>query len=223
MGCDETSRGEQLIGAVYSIRGEIMQSSNVNVVRADTADADKLTGVLSVAFQDDPVSTWLFPDDAERERIHPLFFRPFVDMALEEGEVYTTDDRVAVALWLPIDVTKHTDPPNLEKLFKPILGPINAGRIAAFDKPSTANHPTNASHHYLPFIGVRPDQHGRGIGAALLNDRLDALDERGVPAYLEASSLDNARLYERLGFRRLAKTTDIPGGPSLYPMWRDPV
>jgi len=56
----------------------------------------------------------------------------------------------------------------------------------------------------------------------LLRDRLTALDEQGVPAYLEASSLDSARLYERLGFRRLAQTTDIPGGPSLYPMWRDP-
>ncbi|HTU06929.1 MAG TPA: GNAT family N-acetyltransferase [Trebonia sp.] len=199
-----------------------MQASKVNVVRADASDADKLTDVLSVAFQEDPVSKWLFPDDVERERINPLFFRPFVDMTLEEGEIYTTDDRVAAALWLPVDVAEHADPPDLGELFAPILGPVYAARVAAFDKRSTANHPTHASHYYLPFIGVQPDQHGHGIGAALLRDRLTALDEQGVPAYLEASSLDSARLYERLGFRRLGQTTDIPGAPSLYPMWRDP-
>jgi ribosomal protein S18 acetylase RimI-like enzyme len=197
-----------------------MHASKVNVVRADESDADKIIRVLSLAFQEDPVSKWLFPGDVER--VNPLFFRPFVDMTLEDGEIYTTDDRVAAALWLPVDVAEHSDPPDLGELFAPILGPDYAARIAAFDKPSTANHPTHASHYYLPFIGVQPDRHGRGIGAALLRDRLNTLDEQGVPAYLEASNLDSARLYERLGFRRLARTTDIPGGPSLYPMWRDP-
>jgi hypothetical protein len=72
-----------------------MRSSLVDIVRADVADADTVTGILSAGFQADPVSRWLFPDDTERERVHPLFFRPFVDMALADGEIYTADDRAA--------------------------------------------------------------------------------------------------------------------------------
>lgn len=91
-----------------------------------------------------------------------------------------------------------------------------------FDARSSANHPTHAGHYYLPFIAVRPDRHGTGIGTALLRDRLSILDRQRIPSYLEASSERSARLYERLGFTRLERTTDLPGGPSLYPMWREP-
>jgi GNAT superfamily N-acetyltransferase len=199
-----------------------MRSAEVNVVRAGVADADTITTILSVGFLADPVSKWIFPDDAERERVHPLFFRPFVDAALADGEIYTTDDRAGAALWLPVDIAAHGGQPELKELYEPILGPVHAERIGAYDERSTANHPTDAHHVYLPFIAVRPARHGRGIGTALLRDRLDVLDEQGVPTYLEASTKDSARLYARLGYQQLDQTTDLPEGPSLYPMWRDP-
>jgi GNAT superfamily N-acetyltransferase len=193
----------------------------VNVVRASEADADEITTILSAGFLRDPVSMWLFPDDRARERLHPHFFRLFVGMALVGGEIYTTDDHSAAALWLPVDVAAHAGQPDLGRLYEPALGSFHAGRIAMFDVRSTANHPTHTSHVYLPFIAVRPDRLGRGIGSALLRDRLDVLDKEGVPTYLEASSRDSARLYERMGYKRLDRTTDMPDGPSLYPMWRD--
>jgi hypothetical protein len=128
-----------------------VRRSRVDVVRADGADVDRITAILSAGFQADPVSRWLFPDDAERQRLHPLFFRPFVEMALADGEIYTTDDRVAAALWLPTDVKAHDSQPSLGKLYEPVLGPDYARRIAAFDERSTANHPAGADHVYLPF------------------------------------------------------------------------
>ena len=195
-------------------------SSDVNVVRAAESDAEVITTILSTGFQQDPVSSWLFPGDDDRARLHPLFFRPFVDMALADGEIYTTDDRSGAALWLPVDVAAHGGEPDLGELYEPILGPSYAARIAAFDERSSANHPDWADHVYLPFIAVRPDRFGRGIGTALMQDRLEALDEQRVPTYLEASNRDSARLYERLGYKRLDRTTDMPDGPSLYPMWR---
>jgi hypothetical protein len=42
------------------------RSSGVKVVRADEADATRITTILSAGFQADPVSRWLFPDDAVR-------------------------------------------------------------------------------------------------------------------------------------------------------------
>ncbi|MFF2522553.1 GNAT family N-acetyltransferase [Streptomyces liangshanensis] len=196
--------------------------SNVSIVRADGADAEEVTSVLATGFHDDPVSCWIFPDDADRARLHPDFFRPFVELALAEGSVWTTADRAAVALWLPVDVTAHDEGPDLRALYEPILGAYHADRIGAFDVRSTANHPAHTDHQYLPFVAVLPDRVGEGLGTALLTDRLDDLDRQGVPSFLEASNERSAKLYARLGYAHLDVTTDLPGGPSLYPMWRDP-
>ena len=198
-----------------------MQSHPAKIVRADETDADAIITILSTGFQNDPVSRWLFPDDDARERLHPEFFGPIVQMALEDGEIYTIEDRSGTALWLPV-TAHHEDQPGLGELYEPILGADYAKRIAAFDERSTANHPDHEDHFYLPFIAVRPQFFDQGIGTALLRDRLAALDSQGLPTYLEASNRDSARLYERLGYKRLDRTTDMPGGPSLYPMWRNP-
>ncbi len=113
------------------------------------------------------VRPWLFPDDDARERLHPDFFRPIVQMALEGGEIYTTEDRSGTALWLPV-TAHHEDQPGLGELYEPILGADNAKRIAAFDERSIANHPDHEDHFYLPFIAVRPQFFDQGIGTALL-------------------------------------------------------
>jgi ribosomal protein S18 acetylase RimI-like enzyme len=144
-------------------------------------------------------------------------------MTLEDGEIYMTEDRSGAALWLPVTAhAGHEDQPGLGELYEPVLGADYAKRIAAFDERSAANHPDHEDHLYLPFIAVRPQFFGQGIGTALLRDRLTALDGQRLPTYLEASNRDSARLYERLGYQRLDRTTDMPGGPSLYPMWRNP-
>jgi GNAT superfamily N-acetyltransferase len=69
-------------------------------------------------------------------------------------------------------------------------------------------------------MGV-PDQErqGRGLGSELLAPVLRRCDREGVPAYLEASSVQSKRLYERHGFE--ARGVLAPaGGPTLWPMWR---
>ncbi|MFB9233941.1 GNAT family N-acetyltransferase [Plantactinospora siamensis] len=199
-----------------------MTQPDISVVRATAADADELTGVLATAFLADPISQWLFPDEADRERLHPSFFRPFVELTLADGEAYTTADRAAVTLWLPVDVHAHAEPDDLGPVFEAAIGPEYAKRFGVLDELMTTNHPGHENHAYLPFIAVRPDRQGHGLGAALLEHRLAALDEEGTPAYLEASCLRNAALYERLGFARMENSIDLPDGPSLYPMWRKP-
>lgn len=199
-----------------------MTTQDTPVVRATEADADELTNVLATAFLADPISTWIFPDEADRNRLHPAFFRPFVEMTFAEGEVWTIADRSAVALWLYVDVAAHAETEDLGPIFETAIGPEYAKRFAVLDGLMTNSHPGHENHHYLPFIAVRPDRHGLGLGATLLGHRLATLDEIGAPAYLEASCLRNAALYERLGFQRMENTIDLPDGPSLYPMWRKP-
>ncbi|MFE4644295.1 GNAT family N-acetyltransferase, partial [Streptomyces sp. NPDC056730] len=63
---------------------------------------------------------------------------------------------------------------------------------------------------------------GRGLGRALIEPVLERCDREGLPAYLEASSERSRRLYERLGFTFTGTTVDLPDGPHMWPMWREP-
>lgn len=89
---------------------------SIAVVRAGSADAQVVTTILATGFAHDPVSAWIFPDEVERERLHPSFFGPFVDSVLTDGEVYTTEDRAGAALWLSVDVGPHPAGPALGEL-----------------------------------------------------------------------------------------------------------
>ena len=46
-------------------------------------------------------------------------------------------------------------------------------------------------------------------------------DEERLPAYLEASSAENMRLYERLGFEPRDEV-EMFDGVGVRPMWREP-
>src|SRR2546421_10382132 len=78
-------------------------NTHLPIVQAADDDIPVLAGVLARAFHTDPVSSWLFPDAGERHDLHASFFQTFLRMALVDGEVHTTPERHAAALWLDID------------------------------------------------------------------------------------------------------------------------
>ena len=55
----------------------------------------------------------------------------------------------------------------------------------------------------------------------LLAANLAAIDELGLPAYLESSNRSNDHRYERLGFRQVGEFAAPNGGPTIACMWRD--
>lgn len=192
-----------------------------NIRRASTADAAVVTAILAEAFMRDPVSGWVFPADDHRARVHPAFFGPFVALALRTGEVHVAGDGLGATLWLPTGEGHDADEGDEFDEMEAAIGAEAMKRFGVLDEMMSARHPAEP-HWYLPFIAVHPDHHGKGVGSALLRNKLAELDQAGSAAYLEASSPRNAALYERLGFRRRPLTLDLPEGPSLYPMWRDP-
>ncbi|MEV0700929.1 GNAT family N-acetyltransferase [Saccharopolyspora sp. NPDC050389] len=182
-------------------------------------DPEAVVGALVAAFDDDPLTSWLFPGAEDRRAALPHVFAAAVAASIEAGELAVAGDGSAVAVWLP--QAAHDpgfgDDGELPAVFQPHLE-----RLEIFSRLVLARHPRGRSHLYLPFLGVRPQRRGAGLGSALLADRLARADAEGVPAYLEASSPRNRPLYERHGFRELGEPIVLPDGPPIWPMWRDP-
>jgi GNAT superfamily N-acetyltransferase len=81
-------------------------------------------------------------------------------------------------------------------------------------------HPAEP-HAYLFLIGTRPDRQGAGLGSALLRHVLERCDREGTPAYLEATTAGSRRLYLRHGLAEVG-VIQLPDGPPMWRMWRDP-
>jgi GNAT superfamily N-acetyltransferase len=191
------------------------------LAHADETDTDALSQVIAEAFFDQPPSRWLVEDPANRRAIFPGYFRLYVEHALACGLVQTTPDRDAVALWLPAG-PGAPDPPNgYSTRLAATTGSLVA-RFEAFDAALEASHPAALPHQHLTILAVRPGRQGHGTGTALLTARHATLDAEGIPAFLEASSPDSRRLYLWLGYADYGPRIELPGGPALYPMWRQP-
>ncbi len=176
-----------------------------------------LAELMADAFMDDPVSRWLFPDPLHRAAVHPGFFQLFIDATLDSphGVVDVTGqpgEPTGVALWVDVDASfSRTEPPP----FHLVLDDDTYGRWLNLDMAMAEAHPTEP-HQWLAFIAVAPDRFGRGHGTALLRHGLNRVDRAGRPAYLEASTTANQRLYRRHGFAG----TGSPIRDLMQPMWR---
>ncbi|WP_030969830.1 GNAT family N-acetyltransferase [Streptomyces sp. NRRL S-1824] len=193
----------------------------VRIRQAEAEDREQVVRLLDEAFHHDPVSGWVFPDEAHRRAVHGKFLGVFVDVTLAEGRIDLLEDGTAVALWLPVPAGAPTEEDTTPALMRATADPDNE-RAELVGRLTGAIHPHDRTHEYLLMIGVSPDRQGEGIGAALVADVLERCDRDGVPAYLEASSARSRRLYERLGFTFMGTTVELPDGPSMWPMWREP-
>ncbi|MFI1353731.1 GNAT family N-acetyltransferase [Streptomyces sp. NPDC020898] len=203
----------------------------VAIRTADEGDRELVVRLLDGAFQDDPVSGWVFPDAAHRRATHPRLMAAFLDIVLAEGRVDLAEDGTACALWLSVPADAHPedagDAGDAEQgdddaaQLREAVDPDNE-RVELIGRLTAGIHPAGRAHEYLWMIAVAPDNQGRGLGTTLLQHVLDRCDREGLAAYLEASSARSRKLYERLGFDLLDRPLDLPDGPQMWPMWREP-
>jgi GNAT superfamily N-acetyltransferase len=191
--------------------------------RATSDERSRVVDTLCSAFFDDRIYRWLVPDDAQRRRSVAIFYSRFVDACWPHGGVYAAGAGAGAALWVPPgkqlvagDQAEAFD----RELLESAGDDAAAARMAQLFQVLDDNHPADA-HWYLIFMGVAPSAYGQGIGTRLLAAVLSQADRDRVPAYLEASSPDNRRLYERHGFETMRELT-VADSPALYAMWRRP-
>lgn len=180
-----------------------------------------ISDCLSRAFEDDPISRYLFPRKSSRRSRLVSFYGMALAIISEHGAIYTDERRRGAAVW------RAPSPPRVGV----VRGTADALRLLAILRGSTgramnldgvvAPARLEEPHWYLAILGTEPDLQGRGIGSALLAPVLDRCDEDGVPAYLESSKAENVPFYERHGFRVTCELR-VPEGPLLWPMVREP-
>ncbi len=195
-----------------------------HVVRAEPRDHDAIVRVLVRAFDADPVVNYLLRRDAHRGRAFALCFAAFLKhVTMPHGETWIADNGAGAALWTPpgrSNVSMRTILAMGPSLLRAV-GLSRARSMGAAANRVQRKHP-HTPHFYLFAIGVDPDQQGRGIGGALLQTVLRRCDAERMPAYLEASTPNNRRLYERHGFRATGEVMMAPDAPPVWLMWRDP-
>ena len=166
---------------------------------------------------------WWIADGAELARVLPSFFRFAIErLYLRYDEVFVADDVAGAAAWVPPGrwQLSEEEMAGLAPQYLEVVGGPHFERGALLIGMIEERHPSER-HWYLPFIGVRPDRQGQGVGSGLLAQKTARLDREGSPAYLEASSERNRALYVRHGFEVTGEIT-LPDGPTLWLMWRHP-
>jgi GNAT superfamily N-acetyltransferase len=181
--------------------------------RARPEDLEAVTETLWLAFAEDPLWRWAFPEHAEQL---PLW-RLYVSSALKHEWVWTIGDYAAATVWIPPGHPELT--PEEEAQVPGLLGERAGAVLGLFDAFDGA-HPHEPPHYYLTLIGTHPEQRGKGLGMQLLRSNLELIDAEGAPAYLESSNSANEPRYESAGFRRRGTFTTPDGAREIVTMWR---
>ncbi|WP_256837898.1 GNAT family N-acetyltransferase [Ornithinimicrobium faecis] len=198
-------------------------SNSTSVRQGGVESTARLAAVLARAFEDDPVSVWVFPDDRTRlRRLERLYRLVLVPQALRVGGCFTTTDESAVALWEPAgtDGPGLVDTVGLMSQVARVCGRHTPRALGLLSR--MRSHRPHRRHAHLALLGTEPDRQGEGLGGLVLRETLTPLDRAGTPAYLEATTMRSRALYLRHGFVDTG-TLHLPGdGPTMWQMWRDP-
>lgn len=192
---------------------------------ASGEDRKAAAAALSEAFMDDPVAIWATPKERHRPRVLRRFFSALHDAHVGMETVYVDADRRGAPIWalpgrwqptprMQLQTTSaFAHPRHWPRLPRILQGILKAER----------SHPESPDHFYLASLGVAPDRQGEGLGSRLIAPVLEICDSDGIPAYLESSKHSNIAFYARHGFRVTGELQLPSGGPTIYPMWREPI
>jgi GNAT superfamily N-acetyltransferase len=178
-----------------------------------------VAALLARAFYDDPALGWIFPRDRKRLGQAERFWSIRIRYMAPQEEVYVTDDLTGAAVWTLPD-RWHVSLRETGELARMMLNRRLPTLVHGLLRLETA-HPQAPPHFYLAVLGTDPPSQGQGIGTALMHPVLELCDREGLPAYLESSKERNIDFYARFGFR-VKEEVQLPGGPKMWPMWRDP-
>ena len=195
---------------------------DIEIRRMNSADMVAVCDVIGIAFADNPSTLAnVHGDRAKARRVMQDAVRvakfgrtwSYALVAVQEGMVVGA---LNAAEWPHCQLgmaEKIKTAPAMVRIMKTALP-----RAFTMMNKREARDPHEPHWHIGP-IGVRPELQGHGVGKALLETFLTAVDEQGSPAFLETDVDRNVVLYESFGFS-VTSREDIVGVDTCF-MWRD--
>jgi GNAT superfamily N-acetyltransferase len=185
-------------------------------------DVDPLAVVLARAFQDDPVTCWVYASERKRPHWSTRFFAWQLRRLMVQDVSWTTEDGAGgAALWALPGRWREDAGDTIKLLRLTLLGVLpRLPRVLRGLGQVELRHPSER-HMYLAVLGVDPDRQGQGVGSQLIRPGLDLCDRERLPAYLETGKEANLAFYGRHGFQVLDRL-DLPKGPPVWFLWREP-
>ena len=201
----------------------------IDPVPLEASQKERANEVLTKAFHDDPMWTYIFPDSTERARSLNWLWQALINYTLVYGEIYTNPEVNGVACWLSPGNTQQTFWRMLRTgmgFARAVLKYEEGARRRFLNVMSHADDEhkrlMKTGHWYLWALGVEPDFQGQGVGGRLIQPVLARADVQGVPCYLETQTEGNVAFYEKRGFEVLS-AGEVPGhGVMAWMMVREP-
>jgi ribosomal protein S18 acetylase RimI-like enzyme len=198
------------------------RAANATVRDASWADAEPLSQTLARAFADDPLISHFMPDPARRAAKLPRLFRLLLKLGLPYRACHVTSGYEAATFWRPPNKW-HLSLWDYVANGPGMLSIFGGGALRVMNAMDfiEKRHPREP-HWYLQTIGTDPAMQSKGYGSLVMRHQLAIADAERKPCYLESSKDTNVPIYQSFGFR-LTGEIALPSGPTIWPMWRDPV
>ena len=201
----------------------------VSVVALTAAAAPAAGRLLAASHAQYPAFRHLYPDPTVRRRVLYSFMVAAARDTARHGHglgAHRDGQLVGVALWMP---PGGFPPGPLRKVrMAPALAQVALvapTRFAAFARSGTTLQRALPAGPvwYLQALGVHPDVQRGGVGTALVDAGLAAVDAAGLACHLHTSDPANVDYYRRWGFELTQPVIRCgEGGPTYYGMTRPP-
>jgi ribosomal protein S18 acetylase RimI-like enzyme len=190
------------------------------------SDLESAAQVLATAFEEDPLVSFILPNQKTRVKTITKFFRAMGRLAIRNGLAFGVSDPLeGVAFWNFPDKPSISASPKDLLTFLPLLFsyyPIGAQKARAVFRQIEANHKKYASepHFYLDNLGVLASARGKGLSSQLIRPFLNMADEQKVIAYTDTVTKLNVSLYEYFGFECVEESFIESTGLTVYALRR---
>ncbi len=189
------------------------------MIKAKSADKSTVVDILVSAFaplhEENSINLVVKQDKKRLKRMRVLMGYLF-ERALLFGEVYLSNNKQACLL---INYP-HKEKTNLQTIWwdiKLAVQCIGIERIfKVLKRQLMAKRHYPKENHIRPMIaGVKENSKGNGTAARLMLEVMAYHKNNRLPVLIDAASPDNARLYQKLGFR-IIKKDELLGFPIYF-------
>lgn len=192
------------------------------------SDLEPMAQVLAQSFSEDPLVSFILPNQSTRVKTVAKFFRAVGRLNIRAGSAYGVSDPLeGVAVWSFPNKPEASASPKDLLTFLPVLFSsyfIGARRAQPVFQRIEENHKKHAPepHFYLDNLGVLASARGKGLSSTLIRPFLQMADEQKVIAYTDTVTEANVPLYEHFGFECVERNPVAGTGITVYALKRTP-